>query len=82
MSRIPKKDICIELKRQYFLSRIVENFANAIDNEGGFKEGTKTAIKCRRMGTKEGIKAMMERWLLIQELYGVFYKFGLLFKGK
>lgn len=72
--RIKKKDILTEKRRQETLNRIITNFASLIDNEGGFKEGTKTALKCKRLGTCEGIKAMMERWFLIQELYGVLNK--------
>ena len=60
-----------EHERQNSLNRIIEGFADAIDAQGGFDDKSKTAMKCKKDGTKSGIKAMMERWFLIQELYGV-----------
>ena len=69
--RIPKKDIFTEYKRQQYLIQIGEQFADAIVKKGGFEKKTKTAEKSSRMGTKLGIRALMERWFLIQELEGV-----------
>ena len=54
-----------------YLDRIIEQFADAIEKKGGFNKSTKTAEKCKSQGTKNGIRALMERWFLIQELYGV-----------
>ena len=59
-----------EHERQNTLNRIIEGFADAIDAQGGFDDKSKTAMKCKKDGTKSGIMAMMERWFLIQELYG------------
>ena len=46
-------------------------FADEIDKIGGFRGSSKTTNKCITLGTKAGIMAMMERWFLIQSLYGV-----------
>ncbi|KAK8816637.1 hypothetical protein WA538_002498, partial [Blastocystis sp. DL] len=67
---IQKSLIVTEHERQNTLNRIIEGFADAIDAQGGFDDKSKTAMKCKKDGTKSGIMAMMERWFLIQELYG------------
>ena len=72
----------MEQERQNTLNRIIEGFARAIDDQGGFDESSKTALKCKKDGTKLGIKAMMERWFLIQELYGVRYPSSVQYLGK
>ena len=51
--------------------KIIELFADEIDKVGGFRGSSKTTNKCITLGTKAGIMAMMERWFLIQSLYGV-----------
>ena len=71
-----------ENERQNTLNRIIEGFADAIDAQGGFDDKSKTAMKCKKDGTKSGIMAMMERWFLIQELYGVCASTGLQHLGK
>ena len=68
---VSKKSIATEILRQESLDRIIEQFADAIKTKGGFNQSTKTSEKCHRLGTKNGIKALMERWFLIQELCGV-----------
>ena len=71
-----------EHERQNTLDRIISGFADAIDAQGGFDDKSKTAMKCKKDGTKSGIKAMMERWFLIQELYGVGSSPGMHYLGK
>ena len=79
---IQKSRIVTEHERQNTLNRIIEAFADAIDALGGFDDKSKTAMKSKKDGTKSGIKAMMERWFLIQELYGVCLYFSLQHLGK
>ena len=55
------------------MEEIIKRFADAIERGGGFPATSKTARKCREKGYVKGIHAMMERWFLIQELYGVHY---------
>lgn len=80
--RVNKRSILKEYKRKDALSEIIKRFADKIDSEGGFTSRSKTAKKCKGVGTANGIRAMMERWFLVQELYGVLYTVFVLFKGK
>ena len=69
-NRINKKDYLTERIRNEYLDKIIRRFADEIDSKGGFKKSSKTGTRCQKKGTYDGIKAMMERWFLIQELYG------------
>ena len=75
LCRIPQKDIIQEILRHKYLEEIVRQFADEIDNRGGFKGNSKTAKFCNRFDTKQGISALMERWFLIQDLLGVLILF-------
>lgn len=80
--RVNKKSILAEYKRKDALDRIIKGFAEKIHDEGGFPGESKTAKKCQKDGIEKGIRGMMERWFLIQELRGVLYALFELLTGK
>ena len=71
LCRIPQKEIIQEKLRHTYLKEIVKRFADEIEKIGRFPGNSKTAKFCKRVGTAKGIRALMERWFLIQELLGV-----------
>lgn len=68
---ISKRTLFAEHLRHVKREEIVQLFADEIDQRGGLRGSSKTANKALTLGTKEGIKSMMERWFLTQGLYGV-----------
>lgn len=71
MHRIKRSEIEIEKLRHSCCDAISDRLAEFIDNKGGMGGQSKSAKRAKRMSTKEGISAIMSRWFLIQELYGV-----------
>ena len=69
MHRIKRSEIEIEKLRHSCCDAISDRLAEFIDKKGGM--GGQSAMRAKRMSTKEGISAIMSRWFLIQELYGV-----------
>lgn len=70
MSSISEKKVRIELLHSCYDS-IGAKLADVINECGGMSGDSKSAKRSKRLGTKEGISAIVSRWLMIQELYGV-----------
>lgn len=69
--RVKQSEIGIEKLRHSCCDAISDRLAEFIDKKGGMDGQSKSAKRAKRMSTKEGISAIMSRWFLIQELYGV-----------
>ena len=71
MSSISEKKVRIELLLHSCYDSIGAKLADVINESGGMSGDSKSAQRSKRLGTKEGISAIVSRWLMIQELYGV-----------
>ena len=71
MSSISEKKVRIELLLHSCYDSIGAKLADVINECGGMSGDSKSAQRSKRLGTKEGISAIVSRWLMIQELYGV-----------
>ena len=80
--RISSKELQTEFKRQEYYDRIVEEFSKVIENKNELKGESKTANRCKRDGVLNGIRALMNRWFIFQELNGVIIKVLTLTIGK
>ena len=71
INRISEKDVRIEHLLHSCYDSIGSKLADIINEFGGMSGDSKSAKRSKRFGTKEGISAIVSRWLMIQELYGV-----------
>ena len=69
--RISSKELRKEYKRKEYYDNIIKEYSTVIGRRNELNGDSKTAYRCKKDGVSKGIKALMSRWFIFQELNGV-----------